>query len=157
MDAELNLPVPEPLPHLPAHLPHLDMSGERPVVPAPHVRAPSVERSRLLVHVADADADEQVQEAERPELQQHVSPLEGELRVIVGAHDREVGEFVAAHQPPGDLPASTLDGRSGCLVRQTLAHVGHLPAADPGDVAERREVEVERLPVERGEATGDAG
>src|SRR3954454_7406902 len=88
-DAELDLARVEPLPHLVAHLPALEVAAQRPVVPAPDAHGPSVLAPLLVDHAADADAEPEVEPDEARD-EQHVAALEG--RVLL--EDRVDGRAV---------------------------------------------------------------
>ena len=153
--AELDLARGEPLPHLPGHLTHLDVTLERAVVPPPHVRLAAADLERALVDVAHADADIQRYQPERPEPEQHVAPLQRHGGVVVGPDDRRISELVASHQPARDLPAAPLGGHPGRLGRERLAQVGDLPSAGRAGAGECGEVEVEVSGSELGQPPPD--
>src|SRR6185312_5237878 len=157
MNAELHAAVIQPLPHLPVHLSHLHVSVERSVIPSPDARGPTAELLRALEHLADPDPYEDIRDAKSLELEQHVTLLEWDGGVVVGPHNRGVGELIAAHQSAGDLPAPLLDRHSRRFSRQRLAQLGDRPATARRGARERGEVEVERLSRKLGQTALNPG
>ena len=88
----------------------------------------AVELPELVVDVDHADADVDGDQSERAQLQHHVAALQRSVALIVGAHQRRVGEFVAGDQPFGGLPAALGDRFAGRLGREPLAAVVDVPA-----------------------------
>src|SRR6185295_5891829 len=68
---------------------------------------------------------------------------EGLIPVVGSGDDPRVGELVAVHDPPRDLPAFSLGGRAGELVGQCFDHVVQMPARLGGVDAGLRVVEVD--------------
>src|SRR5689334_7508841 len=54
VDAELHVARVEPLPHLPVHLAHLEVSLERLIGPAPHARDPAVLAALFVIHARNS-------------------------------------------------------------------------------------------------------
>src|SRR5215218_4107527 len=105
VDAEVDLAAVQPLVDLVVHLPHLQVSLEGAVVPAPAAQGAAPGGQLLVDQPADADPEVEP-EAVEAALQQHVAPLQGAVGGVDGPDDGRVGELVVAQQPLGDLEAA---------------------------------------------------
>src|SRR3954454_8436169 len=140
-DAELDLARVEPLPHLVAHLPALEVAAQRAVEPAPDAHGPAFLVARLVDDPADAHAEAEVEAEEAPD-EHHVAPLERRVLLEDRAHRRALRARVVAHQRPGAREAPARHGVAGRLPWQRLAAVVVVPALRDDELAQPARIEV---------------